>query len=76
LGSFRTTSDFKGIGKVDMTFIRAPFIESAGEGVDVLAVVDGKIVAARQGNMLAIAFHPELTSDLSIHKYFLENMVK
>jgi pyridoxal 5'-phosphate synthase pdxT subunit len=76
LGSFRTEADFKGIGKVDMTFIRAPFIESAGENVDVLAVVDGKIVAARQDNMLAIAFHPELTSDLSIHKYFLENMVK
>ena len=76
LGSFKTESDFKGIGKVEMTFIRAPFIESAGEGVDVLAVVDGKIVAARQDNMLAIAFHPELTSDLSVHKYFLENMVK
>jgi pyridoxal 5'-phosphate synthase pdxT subunit len=76
LGSFRTTADFKGIGKIDMTFIRAPFIESAGEGVDVLAVVDGKIVAARQDNMLAIAFHPELTSDLSVHKYFLEKMVK
>ncbi|MBP1743797.1 MAG: pyridoxine biosynthesis protein [Firmicutes bacterium] len=76
LGSFRTEADFKGIGKIDMTFIRAPFIESAGEGVDVLAVVDGKIVAARQDNQLAIAFHPELTSDLSIHKYFLENMVK
>jgi len=76
LGSFRTEADFKGIGKIEMTFIRAPLIESAGEGVDVLSVVDGKIVAARQGNQLAIAFHPELTSDLSVHKYFLDKMVR
>ena len=51
-------------------FIRAPYIESAGEHVEVLAEHEGKIVAARQENMLATAFHPELTSDLRIHEYF------
>jgi len=76
LGSFKTVSNFDGIGDVEMTFIRAPFIQSAGEGVEVLAVVDGKIVAARQENMLAIAFHPELTTDLKIHKYFIDNFIK
>jgi pyridoxal 5'-phosphate synthase pdxT subunit len=53
-------------------FIRAPRIESVGEGVDVLARLDdGTPVAARQGNMLVTAFHPELTSDLRFHRYFL-----
>ena len=47
-----------------MTFIRAPYIERAGDGVDVLATCDGKIVAARQGNQLVTAFHPELTEDV------------
>ncbi len=74
LGSFHTDSEFKGIGTVPMTFIRAPYISSVGEGVDVLAEVDGKIVAARQGNQLATAFHPELDNDLRIHEYFV-NMI-
>lgn len=75
LGSFETVSDVKGIGEVPMVFIRAPYIESVGEGVDVLATVNGNIVAARQGNQLATSFHPELTHDTSVHKYFL-NMIK
>ena len=54
-----------------MTFIRAPYIETAGEGTEVLAEVDGKIVAARQGNQLVTAFHPELNEDTSVHEYFL-----
>jgi 5'-phosphate synthase pdxT subunit len=53
-------------------FIRAPYIERAGEGVEVLARLnDGTGVAARQGNMLALAFHPELTDDPRLHSYFL-----
>lgn len=72
LGSFYAESEFKGIGKIPMTFIRAPYIERAKDGVDVLAVVDGKIVAARQDNQLATAFHPELNDDLSVHEYFLK----
>ena len=75
LGSFETVSDVKGIGEVPMVFIRAPYIESVGEGVDVLATVNGNIVAARQGNQLATSFHPELTDDTSVHQYFLD-MIK
>ena len=72
LGSFSTTSSFNGIGSIPMTFIRAPYIESVGEGVEVLAEVDGRIVAARQGKQLVTAFHPELDSDLRVHEYFLK----
>ena len=72
LGSFDTTVNFKGLGKIPMVFIRAPYIAAVGDGVDVLARVDGKIVAARQGKFLATAFHPELTDDLSVHKYFID----
>ena len=71
LGSFNTEADFKGIGKVPMTFIRAPYIEETGPEVEVLATVDGKVVAARQKNMLVTAFHPELTEDTRIHELFL-----
>lgn len=71
LGSFYTESEFKGIGKVPMTFIRAPYIEAAGEGTEILAKVDGKIVAARQNNQLVTAFHPELNDDTRVHEYFL-----
>ena len=56
-------------------FIRAPFIESVGKGVQVLAQLDdGTIVAARQGNLLATSFHPELTDDARFHRYFLERV--
>ena len=72
LGSFYTQAEFKGIGKIPMTFIRAPYIESVYGSTNVLASVDGKIVAAREGNMLVTAFHPELNEDLSVHKYFAE----
>ncbi len=72
LGSFGATLDFKGIGSIPAVFIRGPFVESAGKGVDVLAKADGNIVAVRQKHMLATAFHPELTDDLRIHTYFSE----
>lgn len=71
LGSFRTILDFKGIGNIPMTFIRAPYIERAGENVEILAEVEDKIVAARQDNQLVTAFHPELDEDPSVHKLFL-----
>lgn len=70
LGSFSAEAEFKGIGKIPMTFIRAPYI-SGSNGADILAAVDGKAVAARQDNMLVTAFHPELTKNLSVHRYFL-----
>lgn len=74
LGSFYTEEEFRGLGKIPMTFIRAPYIAEVSEGVEVLAEVDGKIVAARQGNQLVTAFHPELTGDLRVHRYFLEQL--
>lgn len=54
-------------------FIRAPIIEKCDSGVDILArLKDGTIVAARQGKLLVTAFHPELTDDLRLHRYFLD----
>ncbi len=72
LGSFYAEEDFKGIGIIPMTFIRAPYIESVGEGTQILAKVDGNIVAARKGNALGISFHPEVDGDNRVHKYFLD----
>lgn len=71
LGSFHTDAEFDGLGQVPMTFIRAPYIAQAREGVEILAEVDGKIAAARQGRQLVTAFHPELDGDTRIHEYFL-----
>lgn len=53
-------------------FIRAPYISRVGDGVEVLAQVDGKTVAARQGKQLVTAFHPELNNDLTVHNYFIK----
>ncbi len=54
-------------------FIRAPLVVRVGEGVDVLArLSDERVVAVRQGSLLATAFHPELTQDLRFHRYFLD----
>ncbi|GAA4454409.1 pyridoxal 5'-phosphate synthase glutaminase subunit PdxT [Phytohabitans houttuyneae] len=53
-------------------FIRAPWVESVGEGVEVLGHAAGRIVAVRQGSLLATAFHPELTGDLRVHRHFVE----
>ena len=76
LGSFYTEENFEGIGKIPMTFIRAPLIKDAGKDVQILAKVNGQIVAVQYKNQLAISFHPELNSDLSVHKYFVKNIVK
>lgn len=72
LGSFYAESDFRGIGKIPMTFIRAPYIQSVSADAEPLAECGGKIVAARQGRQLVTAFHPELNGDLSVHAYFLD----
>lgn len=71
LGSFHTDADVKGIGTVPMSFIRAPYVESVEEGVEVLSVVDGHIVGVRYGKQLAFAFHPELDEDRQIHQMFV-----
>ena len=76
LGSFHTEAPFKGIdGDIPMTFIRAPYIKVSADEVETLSEVEGHIVAARQGNQLVTAFHPELDSDMRVHEYFLR-MVK
>ncbi len=71
LGSFNTTSAFANMS-IEMPFIRAPYIVQAGNDVEILSVVNDKIVAARQGRQLVTAFHPEVTNDSSVHKYFLD----
>ena len=55
-------------------FIRAPFFEDVGPGVEVLSEIDGRVVAARGENILVTAFHPELTDDTRFHEYFLEEV--
>lgn len=75
LGSFHAEEEFQGVGKVPMTFIRAPYIENVYGNAVALAKVDGKIVAARQQKQLVCAFHPEVTQDVRIHQYFLNMCV-
>ena len=72
LGSFHAKERFEGIGIIPMTFIRAPYIAETYGNTKVLAKVDDKIVAAREGNQLVTAFHPELTDDVSVHEYFID----
>ena len=77
LGSFHTTGTVDGIGTdVPMTFIRAPYIEEVlAADCSPIATVDGNIVAARQGNQIATAFHPELDDDLRLHQLLID-MIK
>lgn len=72
--SFEADLEIDGVagGPVRAVFIRAPWVVEHGEGVEVLAAVDGHPVAVREGNALAIAFHPELSGDDRLHARFLE----
>ncbi len=72
--SFETDLPFEGIDHpIHAVFIRAPLVEHVGPKAEPLATLpDGRVVAARQGNLLATAFHPELTPDTSLHKWFIE----
>jgi len=78
--SFETAIPFAGLPgePVNGVFIRAPWVEAVGAGVEVLAEVpaadgaDSRIVAVRQGNLLATSFHPELTGDHRVHEYFVQ----
>lgn len=73
-GSFKTINKFKDY-EIPMTFIRAPRVSNIlSDDVNVLSVVDNKIVAVEQKNILATAFHPELTNDETVHRYFLEKV--
>lgn len=79
LGSFYTEEEMKDLGQIPMTFIRAPYIAEVYGDAETLALADGKVVAARQKNQLATAFHPELNEDTGVHEYFIrmirENLI-
>jgi 5'-phosphate synthase pdxT subunit len=74
VASFETELAVDGLlgGGFPAVFIRAPVIERVGEGVEVLATVEGRPVLCRQGPVMAAAFHPELSDDLRLHQLFLE----
>ena len=73
LASFETELLFEG-APLDAVFIRAPWVEEVGDDVEVLAEVDGHPVAVRQGNILAVAFHPELGTDLKLHQWLVDRV--
>ena len=80
--SFETSLDMPVLGRPDFhaVFIRAPWVESVGDSVEPLGVISegeraGTIVAVQQDSLLATSFHPELTADTRIHRYFLDKVV-
>ena len=73
LASFETELMFEG-APLHAVFIRAPWVEEAGPEVEVLAEVDGHPVAVRQGNILAVAFHPELTDERRLHEWLVDRV--
>ena len=73
--SFESDLDFKG-EKLHAVFIRAPWVESVGTSVEVLAEAAGHAVAVRQGNLLVTSFHPELTENRAVHSFFFEEICK
>jgi len=76
IDSFEADLDFAHIGEPYRgVFIRAPWLESVGDDVEVLARHDGHIVAAREGRLLSTTFHPELTGDPRVHRFFVEHVV-
>ncbi|RKY41123.1 MAG: pyridoxal 5'-phosphate synthase glutaminase subunit PdxT [Candidatus Makaraimicrobium thalassicum] len=75
--SFEKELDVKGIGKINAIFIRAPAVtEVSDPDAEILAKVDEKIVAVKKKNIMTLAFHPELTDDTKIHKWFLKSAAK
>ena len=72
VNSFETDLALNGGEPLRAVFIRAPWVEEYGEEVEVLAEVDGHPVAVRQGNITAVAFHPELSGDDRLHRWLVE----
>jgi pyridoxal 5'-phosphate synthase pdxT subunit len=72
--SFESELDVDGLGTVHAVFIRAPYVERVGDGVEVLARVDDHPVLCREGRVFAAAFHPELSGDLRLHELFLREV--
>jgi pyridoxal 5'-phosphate synthase pdxT subunit len=73
LHSFEADLDLDGEGPLPAVFIRAPWVDEHGDGVEVLAEVEGHPVAVREGRILAVAFHPELTDDRRLHRWLVES---
>ena len=73
--SFEDEIDFAG-KKVNAVFIRAPWVEEIGPGVEILATEGGHPVAVREGKLFATSFHPELTGDLSVHQFFFDEICR
>lgn len=78
LDSFCTKEVIKEVSKnpIDLVFIRAPYVVDIGDNVTIIKKLNNNIVAVKQNNMLATSFHPELTDDLTFHKYFINNFIK
>jgi 5'-phosphate synthase pdxT subunit len=78
VASFEAEVDVKGVdgGPVAGAFIRAPWVADAGPEVEVLAELEGKVVAVRQGNLLATAFHPELSGEVRLHRWLVDLIVE
>jgi 5'-phosphate synthase pdxT subunit len=74
LASFEVELDFDG-APLHAVFIRAPWVEESGDDVEVLAQVDGHPVAVRQGNIVAVAFHPELTEERRLHQWLVDSVL-
>jgi len=74
--SFEGEIAFAGVGKLNGVFIRAPWVEEVGTEVEVLASSHGHPVAVRQGKILATSFHPELTDNHAVHRYFVEEICR
>lgn len=72
LHSFEAELELDGLGPLRAVFIRAPWVDEHGDEVEVLAEIDGHPVAVRQGNILAVAFHPELTDERGLHRWLLD----
>jgi 5'-phosphate synthase pdxT subunit len=72
LHSFEAELELNGLGPLRAVFIRAPWVDEHGDEVEVLAQIDGHPVAVRQGNILAVAFHPELTDERGLHRWLLD----
>jgi pyridoxal 5'-phosphate synthase pdxT subunit len=72
LHSFEAALELDGLGPLTAVFIRAPWVDEHGTGVEVLAEIEGHPVAVRQDNILAVAFHPELTDERSLHRWLLD----
>ena len=75
LGSFITNNSFSDIDNYPHVFIRAPYITKTAPDVKILSIVDNSIVGVEYGRQIAIAFHPELTSDSRIHEYFISKVI-